>query len=169
LGVAQQAGRSAGEGFVPLLGDDGGEAGLDLGLHQQRGLVVAEIAQPGQHRRQPRDIAQLAGPALAVEMQHVTGVDRRAGVGGRHAGPPVAGVAREQPVGLRRAGIVADRCRSRWQAIEQPGARWCRDGRSPAPGGARPIGLAGVMSVGSRRMKHSPLSTTARMARAWSP
>jgi hypothetical protein len=35
-----------------------GEAGFDLGLHQKRGLVIAKITQPQQHRRKPGDIAR---------------------------------------------------------------------------------------------------------------
>jgi hypothetical protein len=106
LGVLEQARGGAGQRFIALLGDDGGEAGLDLGLHQQRRLVVAEVAQPGQHGCQPRDVAQLAGPALAVDVQHVARGDRLAGQSPARHQPRCAGVDAVQPVGERLAGLA---------------------------------------------------------------
>jgi hypothetical protein len=83
LGVAEQAGRGTCQCLVAFLGDHRGEAGLDLDLHQQRCLVVAEITQTEQQRGEPGDIAQAdlpgfrrdrvlhqAGPAAARRGRH---------------------------------------------------------------------------------------------------
>jgi hypothetical protein len=95
LGITQEIGGGAGQRLVTFLGNHRSQTGLNLGFHQQGGLIIAEIAQPGQHRRQPGDVAQLAGPALAVEVQHVARRNGLAGPGPRHAWPPCARVPAE--------------------------------------------------------------------------
>jgi hypothetical protein len=108
LGVAEETRGWPGHGVVAILGNHRGQAGLNLGFHQQRGLIVAEIAQARQHRGEPGDVAQLARAALAVDMQHVAGGDALAAQPGGAAGqnPGGAGMDAMQPVADRLTGLA---------------------------------------------------------------
>ena len=106
--VTQEAGRRAGYRLVAILGHDRGEASLDLGLHEQRALMVAEVARPRQHLRQPGYVAHLSGPALALDMQQVRSRDALVaqpnGTTGQH--PGCAGMQPVQPVADGLLGLA---------------------------------------------------------------
>ena len=56
--------------LVVRAGDEGGEAGLDLLPHQLGVVVLVEIAQLQDHRREPRHAAHLPRPQPVEQVQH---------------------------------------------------------------------------------------------------
>jgi hypothetical protein len=154
---------------ILVAGDEGGKAGFDLLPHQLGVVVLVEIAQAQQHRREPGHAAHLARPLPLEQVQHAARRHRLAGKARAAKACDLPGVDRVEPIGAAPAERVElDALQDEAAIREIAGAA-----------GVEMIGLqhlqlerhrqAVLEPRSRRRTSTSPLSAMARTASACRP